>query len=40
MTYLTRVAPFNDWILATIPEPGTASLLLVAALLGWCRRRE
>ena len=40
ITYLTRVAPFNDWILATIPEPGSGSLMLAAALLVGCRRRK
>ena len=39
ITYLTRVSAFDDWILTTIPEPGTVILLLAAAPF-LCRRRR
>ena len=32
ITYFTRVSAFNDWITATIPEPGVVPLLVLALL--------
>jgi len=39
VTYFTRVSAFNDWIVATIPEPSTTFLVCISLGLALLRRR-